>query len=88
MQPRLALVRANFSDLERGLAEMIRVTKPGGRVVVLEITQPTREPLASFYRTWFDRLVPRSARSPATARPTATCRARFVVFPSRRSSLA
>ena len=44
----------NFSDLERGLAEMIRVTKPG----VLEITQPTREPLASFYRTWFDRLVP------------------------------
>ncbi len=48
----------NFSDLERGLAEMIRVTKPGGRVVVLEITQPTREPLASFYRAWFDRLVP------------------------------
>jgi demethylmenaquinone methyltransferase/2-methoxy-6-polyprenyl-1,4-benzoquinol methylase len=26
--------------------------------VILEITQPTREPLASFYRTWFDRIVP------------------------------
>jgi demethylmenaquinone methyltransferase/2-methoxy-6-polyprenyl-1,4-benzoquinol methylase len=48
----------NFSDLERGLAEMARVVRPGGRVVILEITQPTREPLASFYRGWFDHLVP------------------------------
>ena len=48
----------NFSDLGRGLAEMVRVTKPGGRVVILEITQPARQPLASFYRAWFDRLVP------------------------------
>jgi demethylmenaquinone methyltransferase/2-methoxy-6-polyprenyl-1,4-benzoquinol methylase len=48
----------NFSDLERGVAEMIRVTKPGGRVVILEITQPTRQPLASFYRAWFDGVVP------------------------------
>ena len=30
----------NFSDLERGLAEMARVVRPGGRVVVLEITTP------------------------------------------------
>jgi demethylmenaquinone methyltransferase / 2-methoxy-6-polyprenyl-1,4-benzoquinol methylase len=48
----------NFADLERGIGEMARVTRPGGRVVILEITQPTREPLASFYRLWFDRLVP------------------------------
>jgi len=48
----------NFGDLERGLAEMARVVHPGGRVVILEITQPTREPLASFYRGWFDHLVP------------------------------
>ena len=31
----------NFSDLERGLGEMARVVRPGGRVVVLEITTPT-----------------------------------------------
>jgi demethylmenaquinone methyltransferase/2-methoxy-6-polyprenyl-1,4-benzoquinol methylase len=48
----------NFSDLERGVAEMVRVTKPGGRVVILEITQPTRQPLAGFYRAWFDGVVP------------------------------
>ena len=37
----------NFSDLDAGLAEMVRVTRPGGRVVVLEITTPTRPPLLS-----------------------------------------
>ena len=48
----------NFSDLDRGLAEMARVVRPGGTVVVLEITTPTRPPLAGFYRLWFDRIVP------------------------------
>ena len=48
----------NFSDLDRGLAEMTRVVRPGGRVVVLEITTPTRPPLSTFYRLWFDRAVP------------------------------
>jgi demethylmenaquinone methyltransferase/2-methoxy-6-polyprenyl-1,4-benzoquinol methylase len=36
--------------------------EPGGRVVILEITRPTREPLASFYRAWFDRIVPSLGR--------------------------
>jgi demethylmenaquinone methyltransferase/2-methoxy-6-polyprenyl-1,4-benzoquinol methylase len=48
----------NFDDLARGLAEMARVVRPGGRVVVLEITTPTRPPLSQFYRLWFDRIVP------------------------------
>jgi demethylmenaquinone methyltransferase/2-methoxy-6-polyprenyl-1,4-benzoquinol methylase len=48
----------NFSDLDRGLAEMTRVVRPGGRVVVLEITTPTRPPLSTFYRLWFDTVVP------------------------------
>jgi demethylmenaquinone methyltransferase/2-methoxy-6-polyprenyl-1,4-benzoquinol methylase len=48
----------NFSDLDTGLAEMARVVRPGGRVVVLEITTPTRPPLSTFYGLWFDRVVP------------------------------
>jgi demethylmenaquinone methyltransferase/2-methoxy-6-polyprenyl-1,4-benzoquinol methylase len=48
----------NLADLDRGIAEMARVLRPGGRLVILEITRPTREPLASFYGLWFDRLVP------------------------------
>lgn len=52
----------NFADLDRGLAEMARVVRPGGRVVVLEITTPTRPPLSTFYRLWFDRAVPMIGR--------------------------
>jgi demethylmenaquinone methyltransferase/2-methoxy-6-polyprenyl-1,4-benzoquinol methylase len=48
----------NFADLERGLSEMARVVRPGGRVVVLEITTPTRPPLSTFFSLWFDRVVP------------------------------
>ncbi|MDX6644878.1 MAG: demethylmenaquinone methyltransferase / 2-methoxy-6-polyprenyl,4-benzoquinol methylase [Miltoncostaeaceae bacterium] len=47
----------NLADLDAGLREMARVVRPGGRVVVLEITTPAR--LRPFYELWFDRLVPR-----------------------------
>jgi ubiquinone/menaquinone biosynthesis methyltransferase len=48
----------NVVDLPRALAEMRRVVRPGGRVVVLEITTPERPPLSWFYALWFDRIVP------------------------------
>ena len=48
----------NFADLHRGLGEMARVVRPGGRVVVLEITTPQTPPLSWFYGLWFDRIVP------------------------------
>ncbi len=49
----------NFSDLEAGLREMTRVVKPGGRVVILEITTPTKAPLSTFFGLWFDTIVPK-----------------------------
>lgn len=48
----------NFSDLDQGVREMARVVRPGGRVVILEITTPRKPPLSTFFRLWFDRLVP------------------------------
>jgi demethylmenaquinone methyltransferase/2-methoxy-6-polyprenyl-1,4-benzoquinol methylase len=48
----------NFADLPRGLSEMARVVRPGGRVVVLEITTPTGPPLSTFLDLWFDHIVP------------------------------
>ena len=48
----------NFGDLEKGIAEMARVVAPGGKVVVLEITTPTKPPLSTFFSLWFDRVIP------------------------------
>jgi demethylmenaquinone methyltransferase/2-methoxy-6-polyprenyl-1,4-benzoquinol methylase len=48
----------NFANLQIGLQEMKRVVRPGGRVVILEITTPKKPPLSTFFRLWFDRVVP------------------------------
>jgi demethylmenaquinone methyltransferase / 2-methoxy-6-polyprenyl-1,4-benzoquinol methylase len=47
----------NVDDLDKGIAEMARVVRPGGRVVILEITTPKR--LRRFFSLWMDRVVPR-----------------------------
>ena len=48
----------NLADVGAGIREMTRILKPGGRCVILEITQPQKPPLSTFFKVWFNRIVP------------------------------
>ena len=54
----IAFGMRNLADHVQGFRELVRVVRPGGRVVCLEITTPKGAVLGGFYRVWFDRLVP------------------------------
>ena len=53
-----AFLLRNLADLRHGLAEMKRVTRPGGRVVALEITQVDAPGFRPLFRFYFHRVVP------------------------------
>jgi demethylmenaquinone methyltransferase/2-methoxy-6-polyprenyl-1,4-benzoquinol methylase len=61
----------NVTDPDRGLAEMVRVTRPGGRVAVLEFSKPRHPLFGRLYRAYFTKLLPfigqRFSRSPESA---------------------
>ena len=48
----------NFQNLEKGLAEFLRVLKPGGKLVVLEFSQPTQPVVKAFYNTYMKVITP------------------------------
>jgi demethylmenaquinone methyltransferase / 2-methoxy-6-polyprenyl-1,4-benzoquinol methylase len=48
----------NVPDLDKVLAEMTRVVKPGGKVVCLELSKPENEPFRSVYYFYFERILP------------------------------
>ncbi len=100
--PPSASARATSATSQRGLAEMARVVRPGGRVVVLEITTPTRAAAVALLRAVVrphrararapGRRVARDARTATppprarSRRPTRTCRTRSSASPTRPRS--
>ncbi|HVS35513.1 MAG TPA: bifunctional demethylmenaquinone methyltransferase/2-methoxy-6-polyprenyl-1,4-benzoquinol methylase UbiE [Gemmataceae bacterium] len=48
----------NVADTDRGIAEMVRVTRPGGRVAILEFSQPRHWLFGPLYRFYFRRILP------------------------------
>jgi demethylmenaquinone methyltransferase/2-methoxy-6-polyprenyl-1,4-benzoquinol methylase len=54
----IAFGMRNLEDYARGFHELVRIVRPGGRVVCLEITTPKGRVLGGFYRVWFDRMIP------------------------------
>jgi len=48
----------NVADLDRGLSELVRVARPGGRIAVLEFTQPKSAPVRWAYGLYFGRVLP------------------------------
>ncbi|MHB1987067.1 MAG: ubiquinone/menaquinone biosynthesis methyltransferase [Acidimicrobiales bacterium] len=48
----------NFADLPTVLTELGRVVRPGGRIALLEVSEPQRRVLRAGYHFWFNRVVP------------------------------
>jgi demethylmenaquinone methyltransferase/2-methoxy-6-polyprenyl-1,4-benzoquinol methylase len=48
----------NVTDTDRGIAEMVRVTRPGGRVAILEFSKPRHWFFGGMYRFYFRRILP------------------------------
>ena len=49
----------NFEDLSKGLSEIARVTKTGGRICILEFSMPERFPIKQLYRLYFKHFLPK-----------------------------
>jgi demethylmenaquinone methyltransferase/2-methoxy-6-polyprenyl-1,4-benzoquinol methylase len=48
----------NVTDTDKGIAEMVRVTRPGGKVAILEFSQPRGPLFGRLYRFYFRNVLP------------------------------
>ncbi len=49
----------NFEDLKKGLTEIFRVVKPGGKVVILEFSKPSQFPFKQLFNLYFKFVLPK-----------------------------
>jgi demethylmenaquinone methyltransferase/2-methoxy-6-polyprenyl-1,4-benzoquinol methylase len=61
----------NITDTDRGLAEMVRVTCPGGKVAVLEFSQPRGWLFSRLYRFYFRHVLPRVGQAISRSKDSA-----------------
>ena len=52
----------NVTDTDKGIAEMVRVVEPGGKVAILEFSKPRIWPLSSLYGFYFRWILPKVGR--------------------------
>jgi demethylmenaquinone methyltransferase/2-methoxy-6-polyprenyl-1,4-benzoquinol methylase len=48
----------NFEDLPKGLSEMCRVLKPGGKTIILEFSKPKKFPVKQAFNLYFKNILP------------------------------
>jgi demethylmenaquinone methyltransferase / 2-methoxy-6-polyprenyl-1,4-benzoquinol methylase len=53
----------NFETLEKGLADIYRVLKPNGKLVVLEFSNPKKFPIKQFYKFYSSKILPKIGNS-------------------------
>src|SRR5262249_17497105 len=63
----------NVTDTERGIAEMVRVTRPGGKVAILEFSQIKHWLLRPLYRFYFRRVLPLVGQAISRSKDKAYC---------------
>lgn len=61
----------NVTDTDKGIAEMVRVTQPGGKVAILEFSQPRGWMMGPAYRFYFRHILPRLGQMISRSRDNA-----------------